>query len=271
MLLSEADLAERFEFARSLAQEAGVAAMRHFRSGRDLGIVEKGAQDFVTIADQQVDALIRQAIAARFPGDGILTEESGGAIAPHLWVVDPIDGTGNFARGIANFAISIAFCVDGIPQIGIVLDPAANEMFSARRGHGAFCNGAPIHVSGTSEIRRAAIEAGYSRRTPLPDYVSLIGRILDAGGDFVQFGSAALGLAQVASGRIDGYVEAHLYAWDVLAGLLLVEEAGGWHAGFPLLDNGQTGLPVIACTSGLRQDLQKIIGEQPQRTPRSLG
>lgn len=245
--------------------------MRHFRSGHDLGIIEKGAQDLVTIADHQIDTLIRQAIATGFPEDGILTEESGGAIAPRLWVVDPIDGTGNFARGIANFAISIAFCVDGIPQIGVVLDPAANEMFSARRGHGAFCNGTPIHVSGTSEIRRAAIEAGYSRRTPLPDYVSLIARILDAGGDFVQFGSAALGLAQVASGRIDGYVEAHLYAWDVLASLLLVEEAGGFHAGFPLLDNGQTGLPVIACTSGLRQDLRKIFDGQPGRTPQSHG
>jgi myo-inositol-1(or 4)-monophosphatase len=271
MLLSEADLAERFEFARTLTQEAGVVAMHHFRSGRDLGIVEKGAQDLVTIADHQVDALIRQAIANRFPGDGILTEESGGTVAPHLWVIDPIDGTGNFARGIANFAISIAFCVNGISQIGIVLDPAANELFSARRGHGAFCNGVRINVSTTNEIGRAAIDAGYSRRTPLPDYVSLIARILDAGGDFVQFGSAALGLAQVASGRTDGYVEAHLYAWDVLAGLLLVEEAGGYHDGFSLDGSGQTGMPVMACTPGLRQQLQKIVGEQPRRTPQSHG
>lgn len=261
MPLNEIDLTRRFDFAVALARQAGAVAMQHFRGG-NLQAVEKGPQDLVTIADHEVDSLIRHSIAEHYPDDGILTEESGGMIAESTWVIDPIDGTGNFARGIASFAISIAFCVDGIARIGIVYDPVADEMFTARRGHGAFCNGAPIHVSATQDIRRAGVEAGYSRKAPLADYLALLDRLLDAGCEFMQFGSAARGLAQVASGRIDAYVEAHLFAWDVLAGLLLVEEAGGCTTGFPLIDDGQYGLAVFACTPGIETPLSGIVNDR---------
>lgn len=182
-----------------------------------------------------------------------------------MWVVDPIDGTGNFARGIAGFAISIAFSLNGDTRIGVVFDPVAEELFVARRGHGAFCNGERMRVSTTATMGRAAVEAGYSRRTSSRDYLALMARLLDAGCECVQFGSAARGLAQVAAGRIDGYVEAHLFAWDVLAGLLLVEEAGGYADPFPLEGDGQKGLPVRACTRGLARQLQEAMNGASDR------
>jgi myo-inositol-1(or 4)-monophosphatase len=256
---NEIDLAQRFDFAVALARQAGAVAMHYFRKGGNLQTVEKGPQDLVTIADHEVDWLIRHSIAEHYPDDGILTEESGGMIAQATWVIDPIDGTGNFARGIASFAISIAFSVGGTTEIGIVYDPVADEMFTARRGRGAFCNGAQMHVSATQDIRRAGVEAGYSRKAPLAEYLALLDRLLDAGCEFMQFGSAARGLAQVASGRIDAYVEAHLFAWDVLAGLLLVEEAGGCTSGFPLIDDGQYGLAVYATTPAIETPLRAII------------
>ncbi|PSJ64186.1 inositol monophosphatase family protein [Pseudaminobacter soli (ex Li et al. 2025)] len=250
-------LARRFAFALSMAREAGRLAMRYFRS-RDLSISQKGLRDLVTAADHAVDALIRTKIAENFPEDGILTEETAGAISGTTWVIDPIDGTGNFARGIACFAISIAVCVDGVTQIGVVFDPAADEMFAARRGRGAFCNGTPLGVSKTTQLAEATVDAGYSRKAPLPDYVALLARLLDAGCDFVQFGSAARGLAHVAAGRVDGFIEAHLFAWDVLAGLLLVQEASGFSTDFLLTGNWESGQPVLACTPGLSAALTEI-------------
>lgn len=264
--MGDAELSGRYDFAIALAQQAGAVAMRHFRRAVDLGIIEKGPQDLVTAADHEIDAHIRNTIQSRFPGDSILTEESGGDISARVWVVDPIDGTGNFARGIAGFAISIAFCLNGYTQIGVVFDPVAQELFVARRGHGAFCNSERMHVSTTATMSRAAIEAGYSRRTSSTEYLTLLARLLDAGCECVQFGSAARGLAQVAAGRIDGYVEAHLFAWDVLAGLLLVEEAGGYADAFPFEDNWQNGLPVLACTQGLA----RLLGEAVDGTNDSL-
>lgn len=252
-------LARRFAFALSMAREAGRLAMSYFRSC-DLSISQKGPRDLVTAADHAVDALIRAKIGESFPDDGILTEETAGAVSGTTWVIDPIDGTGNFARGIACFAISIAVCVDGVTQIGVVFDPAADEMFAARRGRGAFCNGAPLKVSNTNLLAEATVDAGYSRKAPLPDYLALLARLLDAGCDFVQFGSAARGLAHVAAGRVDGFIEAHLFAWDVLAGLLLVEEAGGYNADFPLTGNWQSGQPVLACTPGLSAALTEVAG-----------
>ena len=263
--MSDAALSARYDFAVSVAQQAGAVAMRHFRRSDGLGIIEKGPQDLVTAADHAIDALIRNAIQSRFPDDGILTEESGGDISAQVWVVDPIDGTGNFARGIAGFAISIAFSLNGDTRIGVVFDPVAEELFVARRGHGAFCNGERMRVSTTATMGRAAVEAGYSRRTSSSEYLALMARLLDAGCECVQFGSAARGLAQVAAGRIDGYVEAHLFAWDVLAGLLLVEEAGGDADPFPLEGNGQKGLPVRACTRGLARQLQEAVNGASDR------
>lgn len=261
MTLDEAALAARYDFAIQLARQAGAIAKRYFRSSGDIGVTTKGPQDFLTLADSEVDVFISTSIKARFAEDAVLTEESGGAAGQFLWVIDPIDGTANFARGIASFAISIAFCVQGVAQIGVVYDPVADEMFAARRGGGAFCNGVPILVRRQVAPENAAVDVGYSRRTSSSDYLALVGRLQDEGYDVMQFGSAARGLAMVSAGRLDGFFEADLYAWDVLAGLLLVEEAGGYAGEFSVEEGWKKGGAVLACTGVLKASLTAAIGK----------
>jgi myo-inositol-1(or 4)-monophosphatase len=258
--MTDEEVAARYDFACALAEEAGAVARHYFRAPERLHIAEKGPRDIVTAADLAVDALIRRRIAETFPGDAILTEEAGGVVTDRLWIVDPIDGTQNFAHGVAHFAVSIAFRADGETLCGAVIDPAAGELFSAKRGGGAFCDGRRLKVSGATRPEDAVIDAGYSHRLPMDDYLGLLGRIVRAGFDFSQMGSAALGLAHVACGRIDGYCELHLWSWDVLAGLLLVEEAGGRVNDFAANDGLRRGNPVVACAPGIAASLREAAG-----------
>jgi myo-inositol-1(or 4)-monophosphatase len=173
-------------------------------------------------------------------------------------VIDPIDGTRNFARGIPHFGVSIAFLDAGLPAIGAIYDPIADELFAARRGGGAIVNGRPMRVSGTADIRRATIELGWSTRRAPEVYTGTVQRILEAGGGFHRSGSGALGIAYVADGRNDGYFEAHINVWDALAGLVMVREAGGWTNDFLAGDALTEGNAVLACTPGLRAILEKL-------------
>lgn len=259
MALDRSALDARFAFATNLAHEAGTIAMQYFRVGAAAGTTLKGPQDYLTLADTEVDGLIRRSLNAAFPDDAVLTEEAGGRSGIKCWVIDPIDGTANFARGLANFAISIAFCVDGVTEIGIVFDPAANELFTACRGGGAWLNGKSLKVKTESTPATAAIDVGYARRTPAEAYLGVVSRLLAAGYDVMQFGSAARGLAHVAAGRIDGFYEAHLYSWDVLAGLLLVSEAHGFVSEFPPGPAWENGASVLACSPALLSSLNAII------------
>lgn len=259
MPLDTAALDARQNFAVQLARDAGKIAMRYFRAGASAGTTLKGPQDYLTLADTEVDALIRTALNAAFSDDTVLTEEAGGRSSIKCWVIDPIDGTANFARGLANFAISIAFCVDGVTEIGIVFDPAADELFVARRGAGAQLNGKPLAVKAESEPETAAIDVGYARRTAADAYLGVVGRLITAGYDVMQFGSAARGLAHVAAGRIDGFYEAHLYPWDVLAGLLLVTEAGGFASDFSPGRAWEDGTSVLACSPAITASLQAAV------------
>lgn len=258
-LPSEEEIDRRHRLAEQCAREAGAIARRYFRTGVAVPGLEKSRHDPVTQADLEIDRFLVDRLAATFPADGVLTEESGGSAARHLWVIDPIDGTLNFSRGIAHFAVSIAFCLDGRTQSGVIYDPVADEIFTARRGQGAFCNGRPIGVRSPDGPTDAVVDAGYSLRHPSTDYVRLIGSLLENGYAFVQNGSAAMGLAGVASGRIDGFCELSLKSWDVLAGLLLVEEAGGWASDFPLGPDLLQDSPVLACAPAIRRSLQSIM------------
>jgi myo-inositol-1(or 4)-monophosphatase len=259
-MLTSADTAHRLAVASEAIREAGQLVLSFYRRPQELDIRFKGPQDLVTAADHAADALLQRRIGAAFPGDTFLTEESGGENGRRLWVIDPIDGTANFARGLPHFCISVAFCVDGQARLGVIYNPIQDELFVAETGGGATCNGRVLSVSGVREPGQALVDAGYSHRHPKSDYLGLIGRILDGGFAFSQAGSAALGLAYVADGRIDGYCEQDLYAWDVLAGLLLVREAGGWASDFPLEDGPARGKPVLACTPALASDLRRLIG-----------
>jgi len=257
--MHSSDIASRHALAQEIAREAGAIARRYFEAGDSIRAMEKGTHDLVTQADLDIDRFLIERLRQAFPDDGILTEESGGDGADRLWVIDPIDGTTNFARRIPHFAISIAFHAEGRTESGVVYNPILDEMFVARRGLGASCNGRAIQVRETRGATDAVIDAGYSLKRPVADYVALVGRLLENDFAFVQNGSAAIGLAQVASGRIDGYCELFLHSWDVLAGLLLVEEAGGWVSDFTADGGVLHGNAVLAGTPAIRESLGRIL------------
>lgn len=251
----------RFLAGCAVARAAGRLARRHYENRHALAIESKGPQDVVSIADREVEALIRAQLGSAFPEDRFLGEEGGGdGSGNSLWIIDPIDGTSNFVRGIAAWCVSLAYFSGGDFLLGMIYDPIADELFTARRGAGAFCNGAPMKVSGTAEIDRAMIGLGFSYRRPVPPFAATVERLLSAHCEFRRFGSGALAMASVAAGRTDGYWEPHINSWDIAAGIVLVREAGGWTSDF--LGNGDllAGNAILACTPALKEALAPLVG-----------
>src|SRR5260221_1916132 len=278
--LDAADLAARSAAAEALAREAGALALALRRGpAAAFGVESKSALDFATEADRAVERLVIERLGARF-GDGVLGEEYGiqrsaassgadsGTADPakgqqdsvdRLWVVDPVDGTFNFMHGMPVCGVSLAFLLYGEIEIGIIYNPDSNAMFTARRGRGAFLNGEKIAVS-ADPYAAPLVEIGHSNRRPLAQYLDLIGRVFAAGCEFRRFGSGALGLAAVAAGRTDGYLVAHIHSWGVLAGLLLVREAGGWTNDFLARAGRTQGTPIVACTPERSGKLIGVMG-----------
>ncbi len=244
------DLDARWAFAQSLADEAGALALHWFERRGELSIELKGGpQDLVSAADRAVETLVRQRVAERFPTDQVLGEEQGGATGDALWVVDPIDGTTNFLRGLPHYCVAIAFVHEGKTQLGIVNAPTSREIFRARLGGGATLNGQPIHVAATERLDSALLGWGSSRRTPMEPNIAALTQLMKAGAEYRRLGSAAINLCQVACGRLDSFYEAKLASWDTLAGLLIVKEAGGFVNDF-LANDGLTrgNATLAACT-----------------------
>lgn len=223
---------ERYALAMTVARDAGALALERqqgLKSGA-ISIETKGPLDFVTRADREVEAFIREQINTYFPDDGILGEEFASA---HLtsqikWVVDPIDGTANYIRDLDNWGVSIACVVDGSCEIGVIYEPARDKLFHARNGAGAFLNGEPLpKARGLAQAPANPIMAlGHSRRIPLSIYLDAIRFLDDQKIDHRRAGSAAIALTQVAEGKVDGYFEGDLNPWDCLAGLLINAELG---------------------------------------------
>ncbi len=238
-------LDERHGFAIELAREAGALASDYRRR---LGALEaKQPMDYATEADHAVEALIRHRIGARF-GDAVIGEEDGGDPADLVWVVDPIDGTINYIHGTPRWCVSIALLAGGEIESGVIIAPDENRLFAARRGQGAFLNDAPMRVSGLRHGASPVVEIGWSPRRTIAQYGAAIQALIADGIEFRRLGSGALGIADTAAGLNDGYMELHINAWDILAGIVLVREAGGWTNDF-LTDNGLTqGNPILACT-----------------------
>lgn len=258
--MSDDELGARLRAASAMVKEAGAAALRHFRARERLAIERKGPQDLVSIADRESEALIRARLAAAFPGDAILGEEGGGSEAPRLWVVDPIDGTANFLKGLPYWCVAVAFVADGATRLALTYDPIHDELFSARRGAGATCNGRPMRVA-VRTLDTACIGFSHNFKTPPEPYLEAMRRLLEAGVDHRRMGSAALTFAHLADGRLDAAIAFRTNAWDVLGGLLLVEEAGGLATPFldarPLLERRTVAAaapplaPLLARLDGL--------------------
>lgn len=241
---------------------AGGAMMRQAFTAPDKPAYSmKGRQDYLTATDGAVEQFVRAELARRFPGQAVLGEEGGGSVdGRRLWIVDPIDGTANFARQIPHFCISLGLLVDGQLEAGALYEPNADELFIAQRGRGAWLNGARMRVSTVSELEAATMEIGWSTRIPVQTWIDMAGRAAHAGCSVRRSGSGALGLAYVAAGRTEAYVEAHINSWDVAGALLLVTEAGGrindfWTAG--AVANGNA---VLASNAALAAPVQEMFG-----------
>ena len=218
----------------AIAHGAGEIILRHFAA--PIPTTAKTSRiDIVTAADTETEAFIVDALRRRCPGHHIVGEESGGqgaaaGSAPYHWFVDPIDGTVNFASKLPHFCTSIALTTpDREPLLGVIFDPTRRELFTAVRGGGAHLNGEPLHVSSTAELLDAVVSSGFpydkhsNADNNLREWSAFL---LEIRGER-RLGSAALDLAYVAAGRLDGYWEKNLKPYDALAGMLLVREAGG--------------------------------------------
>ncbi len=213
--------------AIAAAQDAGALLCRHWGARDGLQVVSKRAGDFVSAADRDAEALLRTRLCG--PGDGWLGEETAPAAGTgRVWIVDPLDGTTNFLRGIGHWAVSIALQVAGHRVLGVVHDPLRGETFAALAGAGAWLNGAPIGVAGTAQLRDALFGTGipFGTMAHIDDHAADIARLMPHCAGVRRMGAAALDLAYVACGRLDGFWERRLQPWDIAAGLVLLAEAG---------------------------------------------
>lgn len=251
---------------QTTAVEAVVRAgdMMLERFGQHVQIDKKGTIDLVTEVDVAVERMFRALIAERFPDHAVLGEEFGGgdtAPAGPCWIFDPIDGTTNFAHGLPIFCSSLALEVDGVAELAAVYDPSRRELFTAERGGGAFLNGRPIHVSGASTLVDAMLATGfpYDVHGRLDEIVGLFRAFVGQARAVRRLGSAAIDLCYVAAGRMDGFWERSLRAWDIAGGALLVSEAGGT---VTLLDGApfrSRGGEVLASNGHIHQAMLDIV------------
>ena len=258
--MSADGLAERAAFAGALARDAGALARRYFLGELAFTAEAKGEkQDWVSVADRAVEQHIRDALARRFPQDSMLGEEAGGVVADRLWVVDPIDGTLNFVHGMRYWCVSIAYVERGERRAAAIYDPSQDELFTAAAGAGAACNGAPMRVSSCASLERALVSQGYVHRHDLDVHLRMRRALLSAGAAVKDPGAGALMLAHVAAGRFDGFYEPHMHPWDALAGLLLIEEAGGRVAPYPGPDGLVAGGGVLGAAPGVYAALAALV------------
>ena len=216
------------------ALAAGRVHRRYFRQTAQIQqLQKKGPIDLVTAADLEAEAEFRRLIAREWPTHVVLGEEQADVAVPPgarcRWIIDPVDGTTNFAHGLALFCVSIALEVDGRVELGVVFDPIGEELFTAERGQGARLNGLPIHVSDRRALVDGLLCTGfpYTIRDDRGAQVAVFEAFLTRARAVRRLGSAAIDLCYVAAGRFDGFWEQQLHAWDMAAGVLIIEEAGG--------------------------------------------
>jgi myo-inositol-1(or 4)-monophosphatase len=250
------------ETAERTARKAGAFILRHLGSLSAEEISRKQAADFVTSVDKQSERLIIETIREAFPDHGILTEESGGIEARETrWIVDPLDGTTNFIHSYPVFSVSLALEARGQLLLGTVFDPLRDELFTAVRGGGATLNGRPIKVSHPGSLGDCLITTGFPfrRKEMIDAYLDAFKGIFLKVSDLRRAGSAALDLSHLASGRCDGFFELGLSPWDVAAGAVLIEEAGGvvtdFSGGADFLRTGN----VVAGAPGVHGELLKEV------------
>ncbi len=241
-----------------LAEQAGAI----LRAGYDKEhqVAYKGVIDLVTEVDRASEDFLLGEIKKHWPGSHILSEESGitAGDREHMWYIDPLDGTVNYAHHIPFFSVSIAYAHRGVMQLGVVYDPMRNELFSAERGHGATLNGKPIHASSTTELQKSLLVTGfpYDAWDTESDNFANFTRFGKLTQGVRRFGSAALDASYVGAGRFDGFWELSLHSWDVAAGGLIAEEGGATVTNVKnLADYLSSPQSIVAAAPGIHAEI----------------
>ncbi len=270
----EALVGRALEVATMLARQAGGILLDRLNAERT--VTHKGVVDLVTDADEASEALIHLGLTEAFPDHRIMGEEGSiGAKAsiadqPWGWVFDPLDGTTNYAHRYPHFAVSIALEYAAEPVMGVVYDPTRDELFAASKGHGATLNGAPIHVTQETELQHALLATGFSYNMADRPQQYLMWEVFNGAARGVRRdGAAALDLCWVAAGRLDGFFERPVQAWDMGAGVIIAREAGAKvtaleHEGFDLYTP-----EALAANPVLHAEIQRLLKDIGQKHPRS--
>ncbi|EIB98790.1 inositol monophosphatase [Enterobacteriaceae bacterium EKM102V] len=263
-MASHDEIMARLAVAEAVAREGGATALSYFNRRETLVVETKyDLQDVVSIADRDVEQQIAAHLRAAFPDDGFLGEESGlqpGA-SDYTWVVDPIDGTSPFLNGMPNWCVSVAVLRGDLPVIGVIFAPLYDECYVAALGQGATLNGRRLAVDPARTLQNHVTGFGANSHVTPQQVGEIVAALLTAGGNFIRLGSGALMLAWVAAGRVVGYYEPYMHAWDCLAGYCLVKEAGGWYHPFNTEGDRLTrGAQVLAVAPGAEADLRRIAG-----------
>jgi myo-inositol-1(or 4)-monophosphatase len=253
----------QLNIATKAAFEAGKVISRGLNRLQGLSVHAKGVNDYVSEVDVQAEQAIINTVRQYYPDHAIMAEESGEHAnkSDFLWIIDPLDGTTNYLHGFPMFAVSIALQYLGKLVVAVVYNPRTDELFTATRGGGAFLNQKRLRVSKTSVLQSALIGTGFPFRdfTYLDTYLAMFRDVLPKTSGIRRPGSAAMDLAYLAAGRLDGFWEIGLSPWDIAAGVLLIEEAGGIVTNF----DGTPGLPegghIVAGNLDIHRQLLEII------------
>lgn len=260
------DRAERLAAAKTVITAASARALDFFRRYKTLAVETKqNDQDLVSVADRSVEDFIRSRIAEMFPEDGFLGEEHGmkAGTSAFCWIVDPIDGTSPFLNGLDSWSVVIALAEAGRTVLSLVAHPATGTLYWAEEGKGAWRDGQPISVNAATPFSGGTVAIGPGSRDHAEAVGRIVAEVLQNGGSFMRNGSAALSLAHVAQGSYLGFYEPELSAWDCVAGLLLVREAGGI-ADDPFASKlSRKRRPCLAAAPQIAPQLRAIIAGKP--------
>ena len=246
------------------ARNAGKVIIRSFEQLDKVEVESKGTNDFVTSVDTAAEEAIIETIRKSYPEHTIIGEESGvlkGSDDDIQWIIDPLDGTTNFIKGIPHFAVSIAIKVKGKLDQAVVFDPIRGEIFTASRGKGAQLNGTRMRVKAHKDLSATILATGFpfKQKQHTNAYMAMLSSLFQKTSDIRRAGSAALDLAYVAAGRVDGFFEIGLKPWDTAAGELLVIEAGGLVTDFVGGHNHATSGNIVASSTRLQKEILKNI------------
>ncbi len=244
------------------ARSAGDLILRSADNVGRLHIDQKGKNDYVSEVDRMVERDIIGIIKASFPEHGILAEESGEHLGnDYVWVIDPLDGTTNFLHGFPQYAVSIALKYKGRIEVGVIYDPLRDELFTAKRGGGAMLNNRRLRVTQQTSLKSALIGTGFPFKTDkyLDAYLGMFKALTTECAGIRRAGAAALDLAYVAAGRLDGFWEIGVMEWDMAAGILLIKEAGGVVTDFSFNDNYLQSGNLITGSPKMHQLMYQLI------------